>query len=130
MKKEILLEKYPVFTLEIAKEECRCGSIGEIVDYFKERIESDPTAAMIGLFDHYAHTRALGGEIAPHIVAARNVIFCFGPKLPDVRMLAVRPRSIGIVESADAFFVTFLEAPMQPLHEKMERWAKDLAVQE
>jgi hypothetical protein len=128
MKKEIILEKYPVVTLHIGKDECICDSADAVIGYFKERIEQDPIAAYIGTFDHYAHTKAIGGEIDPQIRAASNIIFCFGPKLPDARMLALRPRSIGVAETETAFIVTFLEAPMQPMHEKMESWAKQLTL--
>ena len=126
MKKEMVMEKYPVVTLEIGKDESLYDSTDAIIGYFKRRIEKDPFAAYIATFDHYAHTQALGGEIDPQIKDAKNIIFCFGPKLPDARMLALRPRSIGVAETATAFIVTFLEAPVQPMHEKMETWAKKL----
>jgi hypothetical protein len=127
MKKTVLMEKYPVFTLEMEKEEIAYGSVDAIIDYFKEKIDSDPVAAFVGIFDHYAHTTSLdNGEIAPQIKAAKNIVFCFGQKLPDPKMLAVRPRSIGVAETDTGFTVTFLEAPMQPMNEKMENWAKAL----
>ena len=128
MKKEIVMEKYPVFTLEIEKSETACDSVDAMIAYFKERIEQDPVAAFIAVFDHYAHTEALGGAIDPRIEDAKNIVFCFGTKLPDARMLALRPRSIGVAQTKDTFIVTFLEAPMQPMHEKMETWAKNLTL--
>jgi hypothetical protein len=127
MRKEILLEKYPIFTLEIGKNETSCTSVDEIVGFLQTRIESDPVAAFIAVFDHYAHTRSLeSGEIHPEIKAAKNVVFCFGQKLPDARMLSVRPRSIGVAEKADSFVVTFMEAPMPPLTEKMQAWVRSI----
>jgi len=131
MKKTVLMEKYPVFTLEIGKAETPYSSVDAIIDYFKAQVEADPIATYIGLFDHYAHTKSLeSGEIAPEIRDAKNILFCFGQKLPDPKMLSVRPRSIGVAETEAAFIVTFLEAPMQPMNEKMEAWAKSLAAKE
>lgn len=40
--------------------------------------------------------------------------------------MAVRPRSIGVVDLGDRFVVTFMEAPMPPANEAMEAWAKSL----
>ena len=127
MKKEIMMEKYPVFTLEMEKAECRLASVDAIVAELKAKVEADPMAAFIAVFDHYTHTKNLPeGEISPSILDAKNVVFCFGPKLPDPRMLAVRPRSIGVTESETGFTLTFLEAPMPPINAKMETWVKDL----
>ena len=127
LKKEIVLEKYPVFTLEIDKTETSFTNVQEILDYFGARIGDDPIAVEIGRFDHFAHTRSVeGGEIAPDILDAKNIVFCFGQKLPDPKMLAVRPRSIGVAEKEGQFIVTFLEAPMQPMNAKMEAWAKNI----
>jgi hypothetical protein len=41
--------------------------------------------------------------------------------------MAVRPRSIGVVEKADRFVVPFLEAPMPLANAAMEGWVKALA---
>lgn len=131
MLKEIVMEKYPVFTMEIGKDECEKESVDAIIDDFKSKIEADPIAAFIAVFDHYAHTENLPeGEISPLIKDAKNIIFCFGPKLPDPRMLAVRPRSIGVAETDDGFVVTFLEAPVPPITAKMESWVKSLIKKE
>jgi hypothetical protein len=131
MLKTIVLEKYPVFTMEINRDETGCKSVDAIIDYFKEKIEMDPIAAYIGVFDHYAHTSSLPeGEIAPFIKDAKNIIFCFGPKLPDPKMLAVRPRSIGVAETDEGFVITLLEAPMPAINDKMELWVKALLTKE
>lgn len=128
MKQTMFMEKYPIFTLEIGKDECKYANVDEIIAYFKNKIEEDKTAAFIGEFDHYSHTDSLeGGEIAPDILDAKLVAFCFGPKLPNPQMLAVRPRSIGVCEKADGFVISFLEAPMPAINQKMEDWAKALA---
>ena len=127
MLKEIIMEKYPVFTIELGKDECTKESVDAIIDDLKARVEADPIAAFIGIFDHYTHTKNLPeGEVSPSIKDAKNIVFCFGPKLPDARMMAVRPRSIGVAETDDGFVVTFLEAPMPPINAKMESWVKAL----
>jgi hypothetical protein len=38
--------------------------------------------------------------------------------------MAVRPRSIGVVEKADRFVITFLEAPMPLANAAMDGWVK------
>jgi hypothetical protein len=127
MKKEIVMEKYPVFTMEIDKAECRLDSVDAIIAELKAKVEADPIAAFIAVFDHYSHTKGLAdGEVSPAIKDAKNIVFCFGPKLPDPKMMAVRPRSIGIAETESGFTLTFLEAPMPPINDKMEAWVKDL----
>jgi hypothetical protein len=127
MKQTMLQEKYPVYTLDVSKDECRFNTVDEIVDYLKSRIEEHPAARFIAEFDHYAHTQALpNGEIAEDIRAAKNVVFCFGIQLPNPQVMAVRPRSIGVAELAGHFVLTFLEAPMKPANEAMEAWARGI----
>ena len=127
MLKEIVMEKYPVFTMEIGKAECRLQSVDAIIAELRAKVDADPVAAFIAVFDHYTHTKNLpGGEVSPSIKDAKNLVFCFGPKLPDPKMMAVRPRSIGVAETDAGFTLTFLEAPMPPINEKMETWVKDL----
>lgn len=92
----------------------------------KAEAEVDPTVRLISVFDHYGHTKMIGGEIRPDILAAKNLIFCFGTKLPDPTMLAVRPRSIGIAELPDRFVISFLEAPMPEANRKMTEWVLSL----
>lgn len=126
MKQTLLQEKYPIYVAEISKSETRYRSVDELVAYFKERIAAHGKAQFIGVFDHYAHTTAIGGNIAPEIKAAVDVIFCFGLSLPNPQVLAVRPRSIGIADVDDRFVVSFMEAPMQPANEAMEAWVAGL----
>ncbi|MCI4400120.1 MAG: hypothetical protein JHC37_06105 [Campylobacteraceae bacterium] len=129
MKQTMFMEKYPIFTLEIEKSECRFKSVEQIVSYFKTLIEEDAIAAFIGEFDHFAHTGGVaGGEIAPEILDAKLVVFCFGQKLPNPQMLAARPRSIGVCERKNDFVISFLEAPVPAINQKMEEWAKSLAL--
>ena len=126
MKQTMLQEKYPVFVAEITKAETSCQTVDSIVAYLKDKIAGNPKVHFIGVFDHYAHTNRIEGEINPAITAAVDVIFCFGIALPNPQVLAVRPRSIGIAEMGDKFVVSFMEAPMKPANDAMEAWVKGL----
>lgn len=127
MKQTLLQEKYPIFTLEIGKNETSLASVDAIVQYLRDCIDDHKIASYIATFDHYAHTKSLpDGQVAPEILAAKNIVFCFGLTLPDPQVMAVRPRSIGVAELADHFVVTFMEAPMPVANSAMESWAKAL----
>lgn len=123
MKQLHFQEKYPITVLDIAKSETSHTSVEGIAEYFKACIASTPRVSYIASFDHLAHTRAIGGDIAPEIVAAMNVVFCFGHALPNPQVLAVRPRSIGIADLGDRFVVSFMDAPMKPANDAMQTWA-------
>ncbi len=125
MKQVLLQEKFPIFKLEIDKSETEYQSAQALVDHFKQLIDEHKVTRFIGEFDHYSHTRGLdGGEIADDIIDARNVVFCFGTKLPKAEMLAIRPRSIGIAETEAGFMISFMEAPMAIANDTMEAWVK------
>jgi hypothetical protein len=127
MKQTILQEKYPVYVLELAKSETEFTTVDTIIGQFKSNIDAHKVAQFITIFDHYAHTASLPeGVIAPDILAAKNIVFCFGIALPNAEVLAVRPRSIGVVEFADKFVISFLEAPMPLANTAMEGWARAL----
>lgn len=126
MKNRLLAEKYPIHLLELEKSETDCMDVDAVVSALKAKITADPAASFIALFDHLNHTRAIGGEIREDILAAKNLVFCFGIKLPDPAMLAVRPRSIGVAELPDRFVVSFLEAPMPEANRKMTEWVMGL----
>ncbi len=128
MKKTIFMDKYPVYSLELHKSEMSLKTTQEVVNYFKEKIEAHPIAKFIAIFDHYTHTKNLGGEIMDGLCDAYNVVFCFGAAIPNTKILAARPRSIGICEFEDKFIIEFLEAPKEELHSVMENWAKALKV--
>ena len=129
MKQVLLQEKFPIFKLEIDKTETTFKSSQELVDHFKKLIDEHKVTRYIGEFDHYSHTKGLeGGEIAEGITDARNVVFCFGTKLPKAEMLAVRPRSIGIAETDTGFTISFMEAPMALANDTMEAWVKDIVL--
>jgi len=127
MRQALLQEKYPVFTLEVEKKETNFKDVDEIIDFLKERIEKHRVARFIAIFDHYSHTQGLEhGQIDEEILDARNIIFCFGITLPNPQVMAVRPRSIGIVETANSYIITFMEAPMPVANVAMEDWAKSI----
>ncbi len=127
MTKTNLMEKYPVFSLHINKNETNFKNVDELVTHFKELIDNHPIAKLIAIFDHYEHTSQINDYvIAPEIKAAKNVIFCFGKQLPNAKILAVRPRSIGICEFEDSFEINFLEVPNAQLHAVTEEWAKSV----
>ena len=126
MKKTKFMDKYPVYSLELQKSNIKQTNIVEIIEYFKAKIQAHPIAKFIAVFDHYAHTKELNGEINPSIIDAQNLIFCFGPAIPNTKILAVRPRSIGIAELEDKFVIEFIEAPKEQIHQIMEEWAKGL----
>ncbi|TSA20559.1 MAG: hypothetical protein D4R70_05195 [Betaproteobacteria bacterium] len=126
MKQTLLQEKYPVFVAEIDKNETDCKTVEDVVVYLKAKIAEKEKVQFIGVFDHYAHTKGIGGEINPDIKAAVDVIFCFGFALPNPQVLAVRPRSIGVADMGDKFVISFLEAPMKPANDAMEAWVKGL----
>jgi len=127
MKQITVMEKYPVFTIEVSKDEVRYESVDEILTYLKGKIESHPIATYIGEFDHYSHTSSLEvGSIAEDIKDAKNIICCFGKSLPKPEVIAVRPRSIGVVEMGKSFIISFLEAPNPDANSAMESWVKGI----
>lgn len=128
MKKTMLMDKYPIFSLEIQKEETTYTTASEIINYLKNLIETHPVAKYIATFDHYEHTSSMEDSvIADEIKDAKNIIFCFGKQLPSTKILAVRPRSIGVCELENSFVIDFLEVPNEQLHVVVEDWARSIA---
>ncbi|MCW8889644.1 MAG: hypothetical protein OQL20_03165 [Sedimenticola sp.] len=128
MQQSLTREEFSLFSLEIEKSETDLKSVVEIIAHFKQLIEADPAAQFIATFDHYSHTAQLpNGQISEEIKAACNILFCFGFALPAPEAMALRPRSIGIAELPDRFFITFLEAPMPVANTAMENWAKSIS---
>ena len=127
MKKTLLQQTYPVYLLEIDRGECCFDSVEAIANHLREAIEANLSVRIIGLFDHFAHTRRLPeGQMAGNIRAAVNLVFCFGLTLPEPVQLACRPRSVGICETDEGFVITFLESPMPVVNGVMESWAETL----
>jgi hypothetical protein len=127
MKRTLLQDKYPVFIKDICKRETGLASTQDIVNYLIGMIDDHPVTRLVGEFDHYSHTLGLeGGDVDPGIVDARNVVFCFGTRLLTTDALAVRPRSIGVAETASAFVVSFMEAPTAMASNTMQAWVEAL----
>ncbi len=126
MKQSSFKDKYPVWSLTLEKHEVKQQSVEELLSYFKDKIEAHPIATYIATFDHYSHTQKIGGNIAPEIKAMQNLIFCFGPEIPNTKVAAVRPRSIGICELESQFVIEFMEAPSEKAHETMVMWTSAL----
>jgi len=127
MTKMNLMDKYPINVLEIAKNETKLNSVDAILDHLKAKIEAHPVATYIATFDHYTHTKSLEvGSVASEVLDAKNIICCFGKDLSNPTMLAVRPRSFGVVELADKFVVSFMDAPNPQAHEAMVSWVNSL----
>jgi len=125
MKEALFKEKYPIHTINIAKNEAKHQSVESIINAIQTDIKAHPVATYIGLFDHYSHTSSLSeGEISDHIHDAKNIIFCFGKELMDPMVLAVRPRSIGVADMGNHFILSFLEAPNPAANQAMTAWCK------
>jgi hypothetical protein len=120
-------EMYPVYAKEFSKTEIRPQSLDDVCQYFNDLIATHPFAKYICTFDHYSHTAEIeGGFIDEAIMSAKNVVFCFGKKLGDPKVLSIRPRSIGICETDSHFVISFLEAPNPALTETMITWVRNL----
>ena len=122
------MDKYPVFSIEIQKKETTYKSVDEIIEYLKGLVDAHKIAKYIAVFDHYEHTKSIEDCIInPEIKGAKNLIFCFGKQLPSCKMLAVRPRSIGVCELENSFSIDILQVPNEELHTLTESWIKSIA---
>ena len=127
MKQTMQKAAYPVFVLEVNRNETSFRSLDAIVDHLKQQIETSEMARLITVFDHYGHTRHLPqGQIDPDILAAKNILFCFGLSLPEPSALALRPRSLGVAETRTGFVVSFMESPMPVVNQALENWVMAL----
>jgi len=123
-------EIYPIYVKELSKNEIAIETLDDLCRYFNNQIGKHPFAKYILTFDNYAHTSALnGGTIGGNIIGAKVVLFCFGKKLLDPKIVAVRPRAIGLCETETHFVISFLEVPNPSLTETMIKWVHDLTVQ-
>lgn len=122
MQKINLMEKYPVYTKEILKTETKFKNVDEFIKTLKQKVEADPIATYIWIFDHYTHTKSINGEIMDGMIAGKILLFCFGQSLPKPQAMAVRPRNIAIAEFKDKFIVSFLEAPVEKANTKKINW--------
>jgi hypothetical protein len=131
MKHNLLEDKFTIFKLEIDKSETRFKTAQERVNNFKRLIDEHKLTCFIGEFDHCSHTKGLdNSEIKDEIVNERNVVFCFGTKLPAPEVLAVRSGSIGTEATETGFTISFVEAPMVTANETIESWIRNVANRE
>ncbi|MES9949969.1 MAG: DUF6858 family protein [Candidatus Thiodiazotropha sp.] len=117
----------PIFSIEMDFSECRFDTTEEIVTFLVEQVKSHKAARYITTFDHLKHTSELAeGIVAEHIVAAYNIVFCFGFSLQGAEQLATRPRSLGVCETDNRVTLSFMEAPMPVANALMEQWTRSL----
>jgi len=127
MQKTLLMDKYHICSKEIKKVDIEYTTTDQFIEYFLNKINEDKIAKFIGIFDHYEHTQSLeNGTIADSIKDAKNIVFCFGQQIPNPLILSVRPRSIAVVENEDSFTISFMEAPLAPMTQKMQNWVEEL----
>ena len=127
MNKMMLLDKYPIFVEEIARDETECRNVDDVLARFKEKIEAHPVATYIGEFDHYGHVAAQpDGEIAEGIKASKHVLFCVANAIPNPLIAAARPRTVSVVELADQFVISHLEAPVEKVNRLLADWVETL----
>ncbi|RUM72817.1 MAG: hypothetical protein DSZ12_06770 [Sulfurovum sp.] len=125
MKHLQLMDKYPLNVHTIAKNETTLHNADEVINFIKTKIDAHPVATYIATFDHYSHTKSLENfEMDENFIDAKNIIFCFGVQLPKAEMLGIRPRSIGVVETADDFVLSFMDAPNPKAQEFMMEWVE------
>jgi hypothetical protein len=128
MKETLNQVSYPLFTLEVSRDECRFPSLEALAEYFEACISEHPLALLVGRFDHLSHTGRLSeGWVDNEIQGAMSIVFCFGITLPDPTAMATRPRSIGITDLGDRWMISFLEAPMPVVNAALERWSRGVA---
>jgi hypothetical protein len=126
MTQKLFMDKYPINTIKLSKNNTEHKTVAEILDTLKSKIDQHKIATYIGLFDHYTHTKSLDGDIMDGMLDAQNIIFSFGPAIPNSEILSVRPRSIGVTEFEDRFELCFMDAPKEQLTELMISWIKSI----
>jgi hypothetical protein len=127
MKKMLFKEKYPIYTLEIFKNEIKHKNIDDVIGFLKSKIGAHPVGVFIAIFDHMAHSKAFNGETVEGMINARNIIFCIGKNIPSSKVMSLKPRSIGISEFEDKFEFGMLEVPNEENQATIESWIKELA---
>lgn len=127
MEEELRHESYPMLVYELRKDETRLSSVDQIIAFLRGCIEEHRWSLAIAEFDHYAHTRSLdAGQVDGEILAAKNIIFCFGLTLADPGALGLRPRSIGVCELLDRFVLSYMQAPMPVANTVIRDWLESL----
>ena len=124
MNKTVLAEKYLVNFKTISRGNSKFDSVSQIEEYLKGEIETHQIATYISTFDHYAHTKSIGGMIPDDILASINVLCCFGMAIPGAEFMAIKPMSIAVVEKPDSFVFSFIDAPAPSVQQAMESWVE------
>jgi len=126
MKRTILFDIHPMYSLEIQKSETTFKGVDQIIEQLKIRIAENPEGGFITVFNHYQHTLEIDGKIIDKVVAAKNLIFCFGHSINDIPTLAFRPKSIAIIETKDSYILEFLETPRPEVNAWVQSWIKEI----
>ena len=126
MERTNLFDIHPMYSLEILKSETTFKEADEIITHLKIRIAENPEGVFITVFNHYQHTQEIDGKIMDSVVAAKNLIFCFGHSINDIPTLAFRPKSIAIIETKDSFILEFLETPRPEVNAWVQGWIKEI----
>ena len=124
MEHSLALGKFPIYSTIISKN--KFSNTQELIGYFKSQIENHPQVSYIATFDHYNHTKSIGGDIPTEIKDIQNIIFCFGMQVPTIDIVAIRPRSIGVTEFEDRFVINFMEAPGAMPNKVMAEWVAQI----
>jgi hypothetical protein len=127
MTQSLFMDKYPIYSIIINKKETTFSTVDAIITYLQTKIAAHPFAIEIAIFDHLAHTLTVEDHVIDeNIKSAKNLLFCFGKQLPTSKMLAVRPRSIGVCEFEESFEVNFLEVPNEKLQIVTRQWVESI----
>ncbi len=124
MKPTVIADTYLVYSQEIAKNKTTYTNVDEIENYLIQQINNHSIASYIATFDHYVHTKNIGGVVQENIKAAKNVMCCFGMGIPSPAFVAVKPMSIAVVETVDSFVLSFIQAPAPSAQEAMKTWVE------
>ena len=123
MKQVQMLDKFPVYTMDILKTETLYKTADEILEALISKIESHPTGSIISIFDHYGHVDAQKDSVIDSsILDSKSIIFCLASAIPNAMIGALRPRTIAINELEDKYVLNFLEAPMEGPTKIMQEW--------
>jgi hypothetical protein len=123
--KKLAFGKFPIFERKILKNETSHKSAKEIIAFLKSKMAANPVVIVIGEFDHAAHTAKVG-QMNPLMKDVQQIIFCFGPAIPNDDIVAVRPRAIGVIEYDEYFIVNFGEAPAPMPNDAMTNWVEQI----
>lgn len=126
MQRVLIQNTYPVLMEEIAKADTPLRNVDEIIASLRERVLADRGIALIGVFDHYGHSVHLNGAIRPEVQDAKQIVFCFGPALPEIELMALQPRAIGVADLGNRFFISFMEGPNAETNHVLADWVDEL----